>query len=166
MQKWITKTMSAKNRITVFPYTTISKVATKQGNSDREYSEWVEGMGCGWSSTQHPLYFLRTHSRVSFWAVSIWEGVIRSATMSLIETASLSPDDPAMLNHICVKPPFYVPLPDRVSGTGGRMFRAWCGRMWLYRCSQVSMTVWACLIEVNHSALRTSLRRVPLKRSL
>ena len=23
-----------------------------------------------------------------------------------------------------VKPPFYVPLPDRVSGTGGRMFRA------------------------------------------
>jgi adenylate cyclase len=24
----------------------------------------------------------------------------------------------------CVKPPFYVPLPDRVSGTGGRMFRA------------------------------------------
>jgi hypothetical protein len=22
-----------------------------------------------------------------------------------------------------VKPPFYVPLPDRVSGTGGRMFR-------------------------------------------
>jgi len=24
----------------------------------------------------------------------------------------------------CVKPPSYVPLPDRVSGTGGRMFRA------------------------------------------
>ena len=23
-----------------------------------------------------------------------------------------------------VKPPFYVPLPDRVSGTGGRMFNA------------------------------------------
>ena len=40
-----------------------------------------------------------------------------------------------------VKPPFYVPLPDRVSGTGGRMFRAWCGRMWLYCFSQISMTV-------------------------
>jgi len=23
------------------------------------------GMGSGWSSTQHPLYFLRTHSRAS-----------------------------------------------------------------------------------------------------
>ena len=27
-------------------------------------------------------------------------------------------------HHAIVKPPFYVPLPDRVSGTGGRMFRA------------------------------------------
>jgi len=26
--------------------------------------------------------------------------------------------------RVGVKPPFYVPLPDRVSGTGGRMFRA------------------------------------------
>jgi len=30
--------------------------------------------------------------------------------------------DLAVQHH--VKPPFYVPLPDRVSGTGGRMFRA------------------------------------------
>jgi len=29
--------------------------------------------------------------------------------------------DAAFTNR--VKPPFYVPLPDRVSGTGGRMFR-------------------------------------------
>ena len=36
------------------------------GNSDREYSEWVERMGSGWSSAQHPLYFQRTHSRASF----------------------------------------------------------------------------------------------------
>ena len=27
-------------------------------------------------------------------------------------------------NDITVKPPFYVPLPDRVMGTGGRMFKA------------------------------------------
>ena len=92
--------MSAKNRITVFPYTTISKVATKQGNSDREYSEWVEGMGCGWSSTQHPLYFLRTHSRASFCVVSSWTGDIRSATMSLLLDAILFPDDAAILYHI------------------------------------------------------------------
>ncbi len=25
--------------------------------------------------------------------------------------------------QVVVKPPFYVPLPDRVSGTGGRMFK-------------------------------------------
>ena len=30
----------------------------------------------------------------------------------------------ALLEAQTVKPPFYVPLPDRVSGTGGRMFRA------------------------------------------
>ena len=30
----------------------------------------------------------------------------------------------AARRRILVKPPFYVPLPDRVSGTGGRMFRA------------------------------------------
>jgi len=36
----------------------------------------------------------------------------------------------------CVQPPFYVPVicgfTKYVSGAGGRMPRAWCGRIWLY----------------------------------
>jgi hypothetical protein len=34
-------------------------------------------------STQHPLYFLRRHSRASFCAVEMSAGVIRFARMSL-----------------------------------------------------------------------------------
>ena len=30
----------------------------------------------------------------------------------------------AWSQHHSVKPPFYVPFPDKVSGTGGRMFKA------------------------------------------
>ena len=36
------------------------------------------GMGSGCSSTQHPLYFLRTHSRAKSRAFSSWDGVIFS----------------------------------------------------------------------------------------
>ena len=50
--------------------------------------------------TQHPLYFLRTHSRASFCAVEMSAGVIFLATMSLFLVAFLSPDDAAMFNHI------------------------------------------------------------------
>jgi peptide/nickel transport system substrate-binding protein len=48
----------------------------------------------------------------------------------------------------------FQPLPDQAT------------RLNAIRAGEVLMTTSACLIEVNHSALRTSLRRVPLKRSL
>ena len=38
--------------------------------------------------------------------------------------------------RVCVQPPFYVPVicgfTKYVSGAGGRIPRAWCGRIWLY----------------------------------
>ena len=65
-----------------------------------------------------------------------------------------------------VQPLIYVPVWFRVSGRGGRIFRDWCGLIWLYCLSHILMTIWAWSMLVNHSALRTSWRRVPLKRSL
>ena len=41
------------------------------------------GMGSGCSSTQHPLYFLRTHSRAKSRAFSSWDGVIFFSKSSL-----------------------------------------------------------------------------------
>ena len=62
--------------------------------------------------------------------------------------------------------PFIFVFSNKVSGTGGFMFRAWWGLIWLYCLSQALITTWACLVVWNHSALRTSFRKVPLKRSL
>ena len=39
--------------------------------------------------------------------------------------------------HARVQPHFYGPLFSKVSGIGGRMFKAWRGRIRLYRLSQV-----------------------------
>ena len=52
--------MSAKNRITDFPYTTISKVATKQGNSQAKSG----GQG-GKGSYSTPFAFLTDTFRVA-----------------------------------------------------------------------------------------------------
>ena len=59
-----------------------------------------------------------------------------------------------------VQPPQPVPLiwpfSTKVWGTGARIPRAWCERTRLYWCSQVLMTICACRVVTNHSALRTS----------
>jgi hypothetical protein len=57
-------------------------------------------MGDGWSSTQHPLCFLRTHSRASFCAVEMSAGVICFARMSLFSTVLV------FLNDV-VRIPYY-----------------------------------------------------------
>jgi len=41
-----------------------------------------------------------------------------------VHYTGISPGSPWRRKTAAVKPPFYVPLPDRVSGTGGRMFKA------------------------------------------
>jgi len=65
-----------------------------------------------------------------------------------------------------VQPLYSVPLIERfsnsVSGTGGRMPRAWWGLMVLYWCSHTLMAHWACRRVWNHSALSTSRRSVPI----
>ena len=55
-----------------------------------------------------------------------------------------------------VQPLNYVPFFNRVSGTGGLMFRAWWGRMLLYCLSHALIAVWACFVVTNHSAFKIS----------
>ena len=73
------------------------------------------------------------------------------------------------LESLCLAPyirPLIFGFSNKVSGTGGRMFNAWWGLIWLYCLSQTLIATCACRVVWNHSALRTSFRKVPLKRSL
>ena len=58
------------------------------------------GMDRGWNFPQHPLYFLRTHSRTSFCAVSIWDGLIRSAVITLDSAPRKPPFNAAISAHM------------------------------------------------------------------
>ena len=66
-------------------------------------------------------------------------------------------------------PPYFRPFvgvfTNKVSGTGGRIFRAWSGLIWLYFLSQRLMATSACLVVWTHSALSTCYRKVLLRRS-
>jgi|MEHZ01.5.fsa_nt_MEHZ011518653.1_3 DNA invertase Pin-like site-specific DNA recombinase len=68
-----------------------------EGNGNRQ-SECISGTRLG--STQHPLYFLRIHSRARFCAVEMLAGVIIPVTLSLFLDAPLLPDVAAILHHI------------------------------------------------------------------
>ena len=58
---------------------------------------------------------------LSPWAFS---GEVSSDTPTMERPSMVVGDTWISMDYDCVKPPIYVPLPDRVSGTGGRMFRA------------------------------------------
>ena len=79
------------------------------------------------------------------------------------------PFNSTVISSICPAPyirPFIFAFSNKVSGTGGRMFNVWWGLIWLYCLSQTLIATWACRVLWNHSALRTSFRKVPLKWAL
>ena len=59
---------------------------------------------------------------IAVWLPAALADITGSATVVDGDTLNIA-DTPIRLHGI-VNPPFYVPLADSVSGTGGRMFRA------------------------------------------